>query len=99
MAPKSTNTTKRSLEQPQHVNRAAAQAALNVAIARERRTTDDNDQLAELITDAYAALAIAYQRASTAYTADKEMQKLGTAAVQLVTISTSYMTARSEDIA
>jgi serine/threonine protein kinase HipA of HipAB toxin-antitoxin module len=81
------------------LNRAAAQAALNVVIARERRTTDDNDQLAELITDAYATVAIAYQRASTAYTADKEMQKLGTAAVHLVTIATSYMTARSKDIA
>ena len=54
----------------------------------------DNDQLAELITDAYATVAIAYRRASTAYTVDKEMQQLGTAAVHLLTIATSYVAAK-----
>ena len=81
------------------LGRAAAQAALNVVIARECRATDDNDQLAELITDAYATVAVAYRRASMAYTADQDMQKLGTAAVHLVTIATSYMAAHSGDIA
>ena len=35
---------------------------------------------------------------SAAYTVDDEMQKLGTAAVHLLTIATSYMTAHSDDV-
>jgi hypothetical protein len=50
--------------------------------------------LAALITDAYATVAIAYRRASTAYARDEEMQKLGTAAVHLVTIATSHVAAQ-----
>ena len=65
---------------------------------RERQAIDGNDQIAELITDAYATVAIAYRRASTAYTADKGMQQLGTAAVHLLTIATSYMATQSEDL-
>ena len=78
---------------------AAAEAALKIVKMRERQAINDNDQLAALITDAYATVAIAYRRASTAYTVDKEMQQLGTAAVHLLTIATSYMAAQSEDIA
>ena len=44
-----------------------------------------------MITDAYAAVAIAHRRAAAVYTMDKEMQQLGTAAVHLVTMATSYM--------
>lgn len=44
------------------------------------------------ITDAYATVTMAYQRAAGTYTIDKEMQQLGTAAVHLLTIATSYMT-------
>ena len=36
-------------------------------------------------------------RASAAYTVDEEMQKLGTAAVHLLTIATSYMAAQSAE--
>jgi hypothetical protein len=78
---------------------ASAEAALKVVKVRERQAIDRNDQLAELITDAYATVAIAYRRASTAYTVDEEMQQLGTAAVHLLTIATSYMAAQSEGIA
>jgi len=77
------------------LNQAAAKAALNVVKVRARQAIGGNDQLAELITDAYATVAIAYRRASTAYTVDKEMQQLGTAAVHLLTIATSYVTAKS----
>jgi len=77
------------------LNNAAAEAALKVVKVRERQAIDENDRLAELITDAYATVAIAYRRASTAYTADKEMQQLGTAAVHLLTIATSYVAAIS----
>ena len=42
-------------------------------------------------------VAVAYRRASTAYLGDDEMQQLGTAAVHLLTMATSYMAARSEE--
>jgi hypothetical protein len=78
--------------------RVAAEVAFKVVKSREH-AIDDNDQLAALIIDAYATVGIAYRRASTAYTRDEEMQQLGTAAVHLLTIATSYMSAQSEDIA
>src|SRR4029079_9979949 len=75
----------------------AAETALNVVKLREQQGSADNDQVTALITDAYATVAIAYRRASAAYTIDKEMQKLGTAAVHLLTIATSYMAAQAHD--
>ena len=42
---------------------------------REHQAIADNDQVAALITDAYATVAIAYRRASAAYTVDEEMQQ------------------------
>ena len=77
----------------------SAEAALKVVKLCESQAIDDNDQLAALITDAYATVALAYRRASAAYTVDEDMQKLGTAAVHLLTIATSYMAARSEEVA
>jgi hypothetical protein len=77
----------------------AAEAAVKVVKSRERQAIDNNDQLAALITDAYATVAIAYRRASTAYTRDEEMQRLGTAAVHLLTIATSYMAAQADEVA
>ena len=79
------------------LTQAAAEAALKVVKLREHQRIADNDQVAGLITDAYATVAIAYRRASAAYTVDKEMQKLGTAAVHLLTIATSYMAAQAHD--
>ncbi|MGR4932745.1 hypothetical protein ACIPUD_39180 [Bradyrhizobium sp. CAR08] len=73
-----------------------AQAATKVVQVRNRKAKDQHDHSAVLITDAYATVAIAYRRAATAYTADKEMEKLGTAAVHLVTIANSFMNAESE---
>ena len=70
------------------LTQAAAETALKVVKLREQQRLADNDQVAALITDAYATVAIAYRRASAAYTVDKEMQQLGTAAVHLVTIAT-----------
>jgi hypothetical protein len=79
--------------------RAAAEAALKVVKLRELRVIADSDQLATLITDAYATVAVAYRRASTAYTVDEQMQKLGTAAVHLLTMATSYMAGRENEVA
>ena len=75
------------------LTQAAAEAALNVV--KQRQAIADKDQVAVLITDAYAIVAIANRRASAAYTSDSEMQQLGTAAVHLVTIATSYMAAQA----
>ena len=74
----------------------AAEAALKVVRKRERQAIDENDQVGSLITDAYATVAIAHRRASAAYTGDEEMKKLGTAAVHLLTIATSYMAAQAD---
>ena len=75
----------------------AADTALKVVKLREQQRSADDDQVNALITDAYATVAIAYRRASAAYTVDKEMQQLGTAAIHLVTIATSYMTAQADE--
>ena len=77
----------------------AAEAAFKVVRKRERQAIDENDQVGSLITDAYATVAIAHRRASAAYTGDEEMQKLGTAAVHLLTIATSYMAAQADEVA
>jgi len=74
---------------------ASAEVALKVFRLREHQAFDVSNLSAALITDAYATVAVAYRRASAAYTADHEMQKLGTAAVHLLTIATSYVAAES----
>ncbi|MGY3233231.1 hypothetical protein ACVMAJ_000121 [Bradyrhizobium sp. USDA 4448] len=73
--------------------RATAEAALVVVKRRSRRGNDGEDHSAIFITDAYATVAMAYRRAAGTYTIDQDMQQLGTAAVHLLTIATSYMTA------
>jgi hypothetical protein len=85
-----------SLEDAQ-LAQAAAEAAFKVVKLREHQAIADKDQAAALITDAYATVAVAYRRASAAYTVDKEMQHLGTAAVHLLTIATSYIAAQSAE--
>ena len=39
----------------------------------------------------------AYHRAAGVYTLDKEMQELGTAAVHLLTMATSYANAQNDE--
>ena len=78
-----------SLENTQ-LAQTAAEAALKIVKLREHQAIADNDQVSLLITDAYATVAVAYRRASAAYTTNKDLQQLGTAAVHLLTISTSY---------
>ena len=75
------------------IARDTAEAALEVVKRRSQRGNDGEDHLAVFITDAYATVTMAYHRAAGTYTLDKEMQQLGTAAVHLLTIATSYMTA------
>ncbi|WP_063980609.1 hypothetical protein [Bradyrhizobium sp.] len=75
---------------------STAEAAMKVVRRRTLRAIDEHDHLALLITDAYATVAVAYRRAAAVYTADKEMERLGTAAVHLVTIANSLMNAESQ---
>jgi hypothetical protein len=76
--------------------RASAEAALKVVKSRGQHL-GRNDHTDELITDAYATVAIAYRRAAAVYTVDEKMQQLGTAAVHLVTIANSYITAQEKE--
>jgi hypothetical protein len=76
---------------------ATSEAAMEIVLARETRVaTDKDDRVADFVTDAYATVAIAYHRAAGIYTNDKDMEQLGTAAVHLLTMATSYMTALKE---
>ncbi|MGY3147369.1 hypothetical protein ACVWYQ_004368 [Bradyrhizobium sp. USDA 3397] len=72
---------------------STAAAALKVVRARDERGADVGDSTAGFITDAYATVAIAYRRAAGAYIMETDLQKLGTAAVHLLTMATSYLTA------
>jgi hypothetical protein len=83
-----------SLENVQ-LTQAAAEAAAKVVKLREQQAIADKDQVGSMITDAYATVAIAYRRASAAYTEIEDMQQLGTAAVHLLTIATSHMAAQT----
>jgi hypothetical protein len=56
-----------------------------------------DDRIADFVTDAFATVGVAYHRAAGVYTMDKEMQELGTAAVHLLTMATSYMRAQKSD--
>jgi hypothetical protein len=67
-----------------------AEAALKVVRHRELQKMD-GDELQSMITDAYATVAVAYRRAGVIDRADPELLRLGTAAVHLVTMATSYI--------
>ena len=81
-----TNPTLENTKQAQ----AASDLAFKVVQSRSRQCTAA-DSVQSMITDAYATVAIAHRRAAAAYTTDPEMQRLGTAAVHLVTMATSHM--------
>jgi hypothetical protein len=76
------------------IAQAASKAAMKIVL--ERTLQKENDQLADFVTDAYATVAIAYHRAAGLYTIDREMEELGTAAVHLLTMATSYMGAKQQ---
>ena len=73
---------------------ATSDAAMKVVL--ERGILKNGDSTADFITDAYATVGVAYHRAAGVYVLDKDMQELGTAAVHLLTIATSYMTQHHE---
>lgn len=75
---------------------ATSAAAMEMVLSRGKRTQRENDPLADFMTNACATVAVAYRRAAGAYTMDKEMQELGTAAVHFLTMATSYVMAHKE---
>ena len=86
-----------SLVQPdvddRRIAEATSQAALQMVLDRAGRVSAD-DKVADFVTDACATVAVAYHRAAGVYVADEKMEKLGTAAVHLLTMATSYIRAR-----
>ena len=75
---------------------AEATSAAAMKIVLERKVLKKNDPAIDFVTDAYATVAVAYHRAAGVYTMDKEMQELGTAAVHLLTMASSYIRARKD---
>ena len=73
---------------------ATYSAAMKIVLERDALKKDD--RTADFLIDAYATIAVAYHRAAGVYSLDKEMQELGTAAVHLLTIATSYVRAHDE---
>ena len=75
---------------------ATSQAAMQMVLERQRHS-NQKDRVGEFVTDACATVGVAYHRAAGVYDADKEMQDLGTAAVHLLTMATSYMNAQKNE--
>lgn len=76
----------------QNIDLAQITSETALKVVRSRLQQDTNsDTVQSMITGAYATVAIAYRRAAAVYTMDPEKQRLGTAAVHLVTMATSYM--------
>jgi hypothetical protein len=73
---------------------ATSSAAMQIVL--ERIALKKDDRLADFLTDAYATVGVAYHRAAGVYTIDKEMRELGTAAVHLLTMATSYTNAQKD---
>jgi hypothetical protein len=74
-----------------------AEKANTVAKRRLQAERDGYHPLERFITDAYATTAVAYRRAAGIYADNNRMQKLGTAAVHLLTMAVSRKMAQSRD--
>jgi hypothetical protein len=72
---------------------AEATSAAAMKMVLERRVLKKNEPAIDFVADAYATVAVAYHRAAGVYTMDKDMQELGTAAVHLLTMASSYIRA------
>ena len=77
------------------VAEATSSAAMQIVL--ERSALNKSDRNSDFVTDACATVAVAYHRAAGVYIMDKEMQELGTAAVHLLTIATSWTRITNEE--
>lgn len=69
---------------------ATSLTAFQIVLDLEGSSAKD-DRVNEFVTDACATVAVAYHRAAGVYVADGNMQKLGTAAVHLLAMASSYI--------
>jgi hypothetical protein len=88
-----------SLVQPapndSQVAEATSEAAMKMVLQlNEGLSTKDKP---DFLTDACATVAIAYHRAAGVYAGNSNMQELGTAAVHLLTMATSYTSAQRQE--
>lgn len=74
---------------------ATSRAAMQMLLDRVEQM-GGNDRVADFVADACATVAVAYHRAAGLYVADEKMKELGTAAVHLLTMATSYTLAHKE---
>ncbi len=74
---------------------ATSQTAIQMVLNRTAQIKED-DRIGNFVTDACATVALAYRRAAGVYVQDEEMLKLGTAAVHLLTLATSYTNAHKK---
>ena len=74
---------------------ATSQTAMQMLLDRVAQL-GGNDKVADFVADACATVAVAYHRAAGVYVADEKMKELGTAAVHLLTMATSYTLAHKE---
>jgi len=72
-----------------------SQAAMKMVLERTGGIRDE-DLIGNFVTDACATVAVAYNRAAGVYVEDEKLQELGTAAVHLLTMATSYMYSRED---
>jgi choline dehydrogenase-like flavoprotein len=79
------------LEDAQIAEATSSTAMEFVLALQEQNVTDQDVRSATFLADAYATVGVGYHRAAGVYVDDDEMQELGTAAVHLLTIATSYM--------
>jgi hypothetical protein len=73
---------------------ATSEAAIKAVLAQERQAKKKDSSVSHFMIDASATVAVAYRRAAGVYTSDKDMQELGTAAVHLLTMATSFVNAQ-----
>jgi hypothetical protein len=69
---------------------ATSDAAMTTVLALQEQSALKKNA-PNFVADAFATVGIAYHRAAGIYTKDQEMQELGTAAVHLLTMATSYI--------
>jgi hypothetical protein len=70
---------------------ATSDTAINAVLAQAKCAKKKDDSISDFMIDATATVAVAYRRAAGVYTVDNDMQELGTAAVHLLTMATSYI--------
>ena len=78
------------LDDARHADATATAAMTIVRLLEERNAEEGFDKGVDFVIDGYATVGVAYRRASGIYVGHSQLQALGTAAVHLLTMATSY---------